>query len=165
MKMDSKTMFATMSPWKLFFAVALPGMVSMFAMSIYSIFEGIFIGQKLGEAAFAAVNIAFPLASLFVNAAQTSLLVLATRALRLFSVTYLVRWFAIFAQSFLGAIEKPIGATILSVCVALVFPVVLLGALWDFGLDGIWLNMFGTSLLALGLGIILIYFVWKREKQ
>ena len=61
MKIDSKTMFSTMSPWKLFFTVALPGMVSMFAMSIYSIFEGIFIGQKLGEAAFAAVNIAMPI--------------------------------------------------------------------------------------------------------
>ena len=61
MKMDSKTMFSTLSPWRLFFTVALPGMVSMFAMSIYSIFEGIFIGQKLGEVAFAAVNIAMPI--------------------------------------------------------------------------------------------------------
>ena len=60
MKPDAKTMFATMSPWRLFFTVALPGMVSMFAMSIYTILEGMFIGQKLGEAAFAAVNIAFP---------------------------------------------------------------------------------------------------------
>ena len=50
-----------MSPWRLFFVVAAPGMISMFAMSIYSIFEGIFIGQTLGEGAFAAVNIAFPL--------------------------------------------------------------------------------------------------------
>ena len=50
-----------MSPWRLFFVIAAPGMVSMFAMSIYSIFEGIFIGQTLGEGAFAAVNIAFPL--------------------------------------------------------------------------------------------------------
>ena len=41
--------------------VALPGMVSMLAMSIYSIVEGIFIGQILGEGAFAAINIAFPL--------------------------------------------------------------------------------------------------------
>ncbi len=61
MKRDTELMYATMSPWKLFFVVALPGMVSMFAMSVYSIFEGIFIGQKLGEAAFAAVNIAMPL--------------------------------------------------------------------------------------------------------
>ena len=54
-------MYATMSPWKLFFIVALPGMISMFAMSIYSIIEGAFIGQRLGEGAFAAVNIAMPL--------------------------------------------------------------------------------------------------------
>ncbi len=54
-------MYATMSPWRLFFIVALPGMISMFAMSIYSIVEGIFIGQKLGEGAFAAINIAMPL--------------------------------------------------------------------------------------------------------
>ena len=46
-------MYAQMEPWKLFFIVALPGMVSMFAMSIYAIFEGIFIGQILGEGAFA----------------------------------------------------------------------------------------------------------------
>ena len=61
MKRDTKKMYATMNPWRLFFIVALPGMVSMFAMSIYSIFEGIFIGQRLGESAFAAVNIAMPL--------------------------------------------------------------------------------------------------------
>ena len=61
MKRNTEEMYATMKPWKLFFVVALPGMVSMFAMSIYSIIEGAFIGQKLGEGAFAAVNIAFPL--------------------------------------------------------------------------------------------------------
>ena len=61
MKMDTKTMYATMNPLKLFFVVALPGMISMFAMSIYSIIEGIFIGQKLGELAFAAINIGIPM--------------------------------------------------------------------------------------------------------
>lgn len=61
MKMDTKTMYATMNPLKLFFVVALPGMIRMFAMSIYSIIEGIFIGQKLGELAFAAINIGIPM--------------------------------------------------------------------------------------------------------
>ena len=61
MKIKAEEMYATMNPWRLFFVVAMPGMVSMFAMSIYSIVEGIFIGQVLGEGAFAAVNIAFPL--------------------------------------------------------------------------------------------------------
>ena len=59
--MKTETMYATMPPWRLFFKVALPGMISMFAMSIYSILEGIFIGQTLGEGAFAAVNIAMPM--------------------------------------------------------------------------------------------------------
>ncbi len=61
MKRDTEKMYAEMQPWRLFFIVALPGMISMFAMSIYSIIEGAFIGQKLGESAFAAVNIAMPL--------------------------------------------------------------------------------------------------------
>ncbi len=61
--MSTKTeqMYATMRPWRLFFKVGLPGMVSMFAMSIYNVIEGTFIGQNLGEGAFAAVNIAMPL--------------------------------------------------------------------------------------------------------
>ena len=61
MKTKAEVMYAEMRPWKLFFVIALPGMVSMFAMSIYSIIEGAFIGQVLGEGAFAAVNIAMPL--------------------------------------------------------------------------------------------------------
>ena len=61
MKRDTELMYATMHPWRLFFIVALPGMISMFAMSVYAIVEGIFIGQTLGEGAFAAVNIAMPL--------------------------------------------------------------------------------------------------------
>lgn len=61
MKMKTEEMYAKMHPWRLFFVVAMPGMVSMFAMSIYSIIEGIFIGQTLGEGAFAAINIAMPL--------------------------------------------------------------------------------------------------------
>ncbi len=61
MKMKTEEMYAKMNPWRLFFTVAMPGMISMFAMSVYSIFEGIFIGQTLGEGAFAAINIAMPL--------------------------------------------------------------------------------------------------------
>ena len=49
-KMKAEEMYASMAPWRLFFVVALPGMISMFAMSVYSIVEGIFIGQILGAA-------------------------------------------------------------------------------------------------------------------
>lgn len=61
MKTKTEEMYATMHPWRLFFTIALPGMISMFAMSVYNIFEGAFIGHKLGEEAFAAINIAMPL--------------------------------------------------------------------------------------------------------
>ena len=44
MKTKTELMYETMRPWKLFFIVALPGMISMFAMSVYSVVEGIFIG-------------------------------------------------------------------------------------------------------------------------
>lgn len=52
-KMKAEQIYAAMNPWRLFFIVAMPGMISMFAMSIYSIVEGIFIGKILGEGAFA----------------------------------------------------------------------------------------------------------------
>lgn len=64
MKRDTEVMYASMRPWNLFFFVALPGMISMFAMSVST---------------------------------------------------------------------------------ALVFPVIILGACWGFGLDGIWLNFVGVK--------------------
>ncbi len=61
----SNEFFATARPSKLFMTVAIPGMISMLAASIYSLLEGVFIGNFIGEAAFAAVNIAMPL--VFIN--------------------------------------------------------------------------------------------------
>ncbi len=44
----------------------------------------------------------------------------------------------------------------ISVSTALVFPVLLIAALWPLGLTGIWLNFVGTSALAAALaGIVL----------
>ncbi len=103
-----------------------------------------------------------PIASLFVDANDIALLELATGALKLFSITFTLRWFSIITQSFLSAIEKPLHATIMSVSVALVFPVIVLGILWNIGLDGIWLNTFGTSVLAAILGVGLLLHVFKQ---
>lgn len=46
------------------------------------------------------------------------------------------------------AIEKPVPASVISVSTTLVFPLILIVALWPLGLTGIWLNLAGTSLLA-----------------
>ena len=84
------------------------------------------------------------------------LLELSAHGVKLFCLGFLFRWVSMTAQSFLSAIEKPALATILSVSIALVFPVLCLGALWGLGLDGIWLNMTGTSILAAILSVILL---------
>lgn len=61
MEPKSNRLYAEMPPVRLFFHAAVPGVISMFAMSIYSIIEGIFVGQFVGGDAFAAINLAMPL--------------------------------------------------------------------------------------------------------
>ena len=40
--------------------IAIPGAISMIASSLWGLFDGIFVGNLLGEVAFAALNPAFP---------------------------------------------------------------------------------------------------------
>ena len=58
--MEHKELFLKTSPWRLFFIAAIPGAISMLAASLYGLFDGIFIGNILGDTAFTAINIAFP---------------------------------------------------------------------------------------------------------
>ena len=89
--------------------------------------------------------------------AGAEVLDMAEPALRIFSLTYITRWFSFATQSFVSAIEKPVQASILSVSTALLFPVGLIVALWPMGLSGLWANMPGTALLAgITAGIILL---------
>ena len=105
-------------------------------------------------------------ASLFVNGAENpALLSLATHALRLFSLGYLFRWFSLVAQHFLGAIERPLFANILSTSIALFAPVITLGALYPLALDGIWLNLLGSSLITAALGAILLRLALRSLKR
>ena len=105
------------------------------------------------------------IASLFVNAEETVLLQMSVNAIRLFSFAYLFRWFAVTTQGFFSAIAKPAFATTMSVGIAFVFPVILLGALWHFGLDGIWFNFVGANILTTLLGLILLFIVLKQIKR
>ena len=63
--MDSNQLFEQTKPIKLFFMAAVPGTLGMLAGSLYGLLEGIFVGQILGETAFAALNLAFPF--VFIN--------------------------------------------------------------------------------------------------
>ncbi len=104
-------------------------------------------------------------ASLFVNEGDMMLLAESTRAIRLFCFAYLFRWFGVTTQGFFSAIEKPALATAMSVSTALIFPVLMLGALWKLGLDGIWLNFVGVNMLAATLGVILLIHVGREIKR
>jgi len=105
------------------------------------------------------------IASVFANAQDVRLLSISTGAIQLFCFSYVFRWFVVTTQGFFSAIEKPAFATIMSVCVALVFPMLMLGAFWPLGLDGIWLNFVGVNALATILGLLLFAVVKKEIKQ
>ena len=104
-------------------------------------------------------------ASLFANAEDIMLLEESVRAIRLFCFAYLFRWFVVTTQGFLSAIEKPALATVMSVSVAFVFPLLMLAVLWNLGLNGIWLNFVGVNMLAAVLGVILLMRVIREIRR
>ncbi len=105
------------------------------------------------------------IAEMFAKAEDALLLAEAPGAIRIFCFAYLFRWFVVVTQGFFSAIEKPLFATLMSVSTALIFPVVLLGALWNFGLDGIWANFVGVNWFSAILGVILLSIVGREIKR
>lgn len=93
---------------------------------------------------------------LFIDTADHQFLEMSISALLLFSMSYVTRWFSFAAQSFFSAIEKPMQASLISVATALIFPLLWIGILWPMGLNGLWLNLPCTSLLAGILAMILL---------
>lgn len=114
-------------------------------------------------AAFVLILI-FPeqIVSLFMTDGGEAAMTMAVGALRLFALTYITRWFSFATQSYMMAIEKPMEASMISVSTALIFPVILVVALWPLGLTGIWLNFAATAVLAAALSLIIIL---KRKKE
>ncbi len=116
----------------------------------------------------AAVMLLFPgqLAGIFVNAAENpDLMELSVHALPYFGLAFLLGWFCFAVQGFFAAIEKPLYATIVSVTFAIITPVGLIYALSPMGLDGLWLNYFGRSLLTGIVAVILIVVAQKHMKK
>ncbi len=116
---------------------------------------------------FTAVMFFFPqlLAGIFVDKADTKLMELSIHALKIFCFSFIFGWFGFAIQGFFGAIEKPFPATIISVCRALVFPVILIFALEPMGLNGLWLNYAGTAILAVMLAIAMLIPIQKKMKR
>jgi len=88
---------------------------------------------------------------LFLPEAHGALLDEATHALTLMSAALMFRWFCFSAQAFLVNVGEVVPATLMSICTALLFPLLLIVVLSPFGLNGIWLidlvNAMLTSLM------------------
>ncbi len=107
-----------------------------------------------------------PLAGIFVDGEKDpALMQLSVEAMKVFSLSFTVGWFGFAVQGFFGAIEKPLPATVISLCKSMVFPVILIYALDFWGLNGLWFNYCGTSVLAGILGVILLLRAQKAMKR
>lgn len=58
---EHNRMFGGMPPTRLFFRCAIPNMISMAVVSMYTIADGIFVGYYIGAEALAAINLVMPL--------------------------------------------------------------------------------------------------------
>ncbi len=106
------------------------------------------------------------LASIFVDAAASpELMELSVHAIPYFGLAFIFGWFCFAVQGFFAAIEKPLYATIVSITFAIITPLILLYSLMPMGLDGIWLNYFGRSLLTGIVAVILIIIAQRGMKK
>lgn len=103
------------------------------------------------------------IAALFIESVGSDLYTMTLPALRLFALTYTTRWLSFATQSFMSAVEQPVSAALISLSVALVFPVLAILLLWPMGLYGLWLNFPFSAFLAAILSVrILLRFEKKK---
>ena len=134
---------------------------------VKSIAKCAYVGTAIVGLVSTSILFLFPgtVASWFVKAEDIKLLEISTNAIKLFCFAYLFRWIGVTTQGYFSAIEKPLQATIMSVCTAFVFPTVLLGALWGFGLDGIWFNFVGVNVLTSILSVFLLIRLMREIRK
>ena len=99
--------------------------------------------------------------SLFLESDEAGLS-LAIHAISIMGLTYIVRWISYACQSFSSAVGKNREATVLSLCNALVFPLLMMFVLQNFQLDGIWFVTPSAALLT-AITAVVIYFVQIRK--
>ena len=117
---------------------------------------------------FAAVLMCVPegITRLFISSPSAEIMGMSKQALVIFACTYFVRWISFAAQAFFLAIGKSVQATILSVSVALVMPLALMGAFYPLRLYGLWINTPVTAgFVGLMAIIMLAVFFIKLKKS
>ena len=103
-----------------------------------------------------------PLASIFVSY-DKELLELTINALRLYSLSYIISWFNIFASSFFTALNNGLVSALISFLRTLVFQVamiLILPAIW--GINGIWISVACAEILSLFVSIM--FFIKNKKK-
>lgn len=111
-----------------------------------------------------ALLLAFParISALFLKSPDPELLELTVHALRLYSLTFLTRWFGFAIQCFLIALDQPKPATILCIANAIALPLILLVVLRPLGLDGIWLN---TPITSAAVTVLALYLLGRMKRK
>lgn len=103
-----------------------------------------------------------PLASIFVGY-DKELLELTVNAIRLYSLSYIISWFNIFASSFFTALNNGFVSALISFMRTLLFQIITILVLPKlFGLNGVWLSVTIAEILAIIVSIIC--FVKNRKK-
>ena len=114
-------MFETMPVNRLFFKCAVPNMISMAVISLYTIADGIFVGHFIGAEALAAVNIVMPV--IMISFALSDMIAIGS------SVQIAIR---------LGKKKEKEACVIFSVCTALIVMIAcVMGLAGFFGAGGI----------------------------
>ena len=106
--------------------------------------------------------LAKPLAGIFVNY-NKELLDMTTTAIRLYSISYIISGFNIFASAFFTALNNGLVSAVISFLRTLVFQVIailIFPVFW--GLNGIWLAIVFAEILAL---IVSTVFLIKSRKK
>lgn len=99
--------------------------------------------------------------AMFVESDEAGM-VLARHAISIMALVYLVRWISYACQSFSSAIGYNRQATVISLCNALVFPLLMMLVLYPLELEGIWLVTPAAGLLT-GIVAILIFLFSIRK--
>jgi len=106
--------------------------------------------------------LAKPLASIFVSY-DKELLELTINAIRLYSLSYIISWFNIYASSFFTALNNGFISAFISFLRTLLFQVItilVLPAIW--GINGIWISVLVAEFLAMIVSTIC--FIKNRKK-
>ena len=109
-----------------------------------------------------SVALAWPLTYIFAND-YPELLELGTRAMRIYSVCYMLAGFSMFGSAFFTALNNGLISALISFCRTLIFQtsfVFILPAI--MGVDGIWVSIIFAEFFAMVMTISFIFF--KRKK-